>query len=53
MNGIIVEYLLGLYFAISALSFSYPDRSFVGDWVRFILGIVLIIFAIFGINPIR
>jgi len=50
MNGVQIEYLLGLYFLIISLSF---DGGRVGaDAVRLIAGIVLLVAAILGFTPI-
>ena len=49
MTGAAIEYLLGLFFAISAVDFS--GSQFSANAFRLIAGIVLIIMAIVHIAP--
>jgi len=53
MTGVEIEYLLGLYFTISSIGYSYPGRAFVADGIRLIIGVVLIIFAAVGISLVH
>lgn len=51
MSGIQIEYLLGLYFIIVAISFT--GGTFVADAFKLIAGIVLVVLAVLGISLIR
>jgi hypothetical protein len=46
MNGIQIEYLLGLYFIISSVK--WEAGKFVADPIRIVAGIILLILAIIG-----
>ncbi len=51
MSGIEIEYLLGLFFLITSLSFS--GGTFSADAIKLIAGILLIVMAVIGFSPIR
>lgn len=53
MTGIEIEYLLGIYFAVSSLGYPYPNGRFIFDPIKFIIGVVLIIFAAAGLSLIH
>lgn len=46
MSGVQIEYLLGLYFAISAVS--YSGGVFSADAFKLLVGVVLIVLAFLG-----
>jgi hypothetical protein len=48
MTGVIVEYLLGLYFI--GISLSWENGKFVADAVKLIFGVLLLILAVLGIS---
>jgi putative Ca2+/H+ antiporter (TMEM165/GDT1 family) len=46
MNGIAIEYLLGIYFTV--VSISWVNGKISADAVRLIAGVILLILAIIG-----
>lgn len=50
MDGIAIQYLLGVFFLVSSLG--YAGGRISADWVRFLAGIILIVLAVIGWSPI-
>lgn len=53
MNGIQIEYLLGLFFIISSSSYQGSNTSITTDLFKLVAGIILVLMAILGFSAIR
>ena len=51
MNGIQIEYLLGLYFIVASIT--HNNNQFVADAFKLIAGIILVVLAVVGFSFIR
>lgn len=51
MNGVEIEFLLGLYFTISSLSFE--NNKFTADVIKLIAGVLLLVLSVMFISPIK